>query len=249
MHTDKKLFLQSILLEPKFGRRQEKRETEQIVKCLLSDLEHCTFCSVLDNRILARGFRGDHPQMSLQTCHKCHFRRPTLTPHRSIHSVFIRSWIHLSISQLAQHARHEIRSAGFTSSQNSAHRNLRSHLLLSQIKPQKNRNSDSIRVSENDFDAHFRDRHQGTIAGRKKERLIAAPRENVWQWITDDDDERHYPVCLRFTLYVSEEETRNPNLCVFVQRGQITNGEEPLCEFWMNEEKGLHLGRNGVPSI
>jgi hypothetical protein len=63
--------------------------------------------------------------MSLQTCHKCHFRRPTLTPHRSIHSVFIRSWIHLSISQLAQHARHEIRSAGFTSSQNSTHRNLR----------------------------------------------------------------------------------------------------------------------------
>jgi hypothetical protein len=46
--------------------------------------------------------------MSLQTCHKCHFRRPTLTPHRSIHSVFIRSWIHLSISQLAQQARHEI---------------------------------------------------------------------------------------------------------------------------------------------
>ncbi len=78
------------------------------MKCLLSDLEHCTFCSVLDNRILALGFRGDHPQMSLQTCHKCHFRRPTLTPHRSIHSVFIRSWIHLSISQLAQQARHEI---------------------------------------------------------------------------------------------------------------------------------------------
>jgi hypothetical protein len=48
---------------------------------------------------------------------------------------------------------------------------------------------------------------------------------------------------------VSEEETRNPNLCVFVQRGQITNGEEPLRDFWMNEEKGLHLGRNGVPSI
>jgi hypothetical protein len=45
---------------------------------------------------------------------------------------------------------------------------------------------------------------------------------------------------------VSEEETRNLNLCVFVQRGQITNGEEPLREFWMNEEKGLHLGRNGV---
>ncbi len=130
------------------------------MKCLLSDLEHCTFCSVLDNRILARGFRGDHPQMSLQTYHKRHFRRPTLTPHRRIHSVFIRSWIHLSISQLAQHARHEIRSAGFTSSQNSAHRNLRSHLLLSQIKPQKSRNSDSIRVSENDFDAHFHDRHQ-----------------------------------------------------------------------------------------
>jgi hypothetical protein len=54
MHTDKRLLLQSILLEPKFGRRQEKREIEQIVKCLLSDLEHCTFCSVLDNRILAR---------------------------------------------------------------------------------------------------------------------------------------------------------------------------------------------------
>jgi hypothetical protein len=35
---------------------------------------------------------------------------------------------------------------------------------------------------------------------------------------------------------------------VFVQRGQITNGEEPLREFWMNEEKGFHLG-NGVPSI
>jgi hypothetical protein len=45
---------------------------------------------------------------------------------------------------------------------------------------------------------------------------------------------------------VSEEETRNPNLCVFVQRGQIINDEEPLREFWMNEEKGLHLGRNGV---
>ncbi len=27
------------------------------------------------------------------------------------------------------------------------------------------------------------------------------------------------------------------------------HGEEPLREFWMNEEKGLHLGRNGVPSI
>jgi hypothetical protein len=37
---------------------------------------------------------------------------------------------HFSISQLAQHTRHEIRSAGFTSS----------HLFLSQIKPQKNRN-------------------------------------------------------------------------------------------------------------
>jgi hypothetical protein len=35
---------------------------------------------------------------------------------------------------------------------------------------------------------------------------------------------------------------------VFVQRGQITNDEEPLREFWMNEEKGLHL-ENGVPSI
>jgi hypothetical protein len=35
---------------------------------------------------------------------------------------------------------------------------------------------------------------------------------------------------------------------VFVQRSQITNNEEPLREFWMNEEKGLHLG-NGVPSI
>ncbi len=68
------------------------------MKCLLSDLEHCTFCSILDNRILALGFRGDHPQMSLQTCHKCHFRRPPLTPHRSIHSVFIRSGIHLSLS-------------------------------------------------------------------------------------------------------------------------------------------------------
>lgn len=56
---------------------------------------------------------------------------------------------------------------------------------------------------------------KGAIAGGKKERLIAAPRENVWRWITDnDDDERYYPVCLRFTLYVSEEETRNPNLCV-----------------------------------
>jgi hypothetical protein len=29
----------------------------------------------------------------------------------------------------------------------------------------------------------------------------------------------------------------------------LQNGEEPLREFWMNEEKGLHLGRNGVPSI
>jgi hypothetical protein len=27
------------------------------------------------------------------------------------------------------------------------------------------------------------------------------------------------------------------------------NGEEPFGEFWMNEEKGIHLGRNGVPSI
>ncbi len=76
---------------------------------------------------------------------------------------------------------------------------------------------------------------KGAIAGGKKEILIAAPRENVCRWITDDDDddddERHYPVCLRFTLYVSEEETRNPNLCVFVQRGQITNSEEPLRGF------------------
>jgi hypothetical protein len=27
------------------------------------------------------------------------------------------------------------------------------------------------------------------------------------------------------------------------------DGEKLLREFWMNEEKGLHLGRNGVPSI
>jgi hypothetical protein len=44
---------------------------------------------------------------------------------------------------------------------------------------------------------------------------------------------------------VSEEETRNPNLCVFVQRGQITNSEEPLREFWMNEEKGFILEEMG----
>jgi hypothetical protein len=88
---------------------------------------------------------------------------------------------------------------------------------------------------------------QGATAGGKKERLIAAPRENVWRWITedDDDDERHYSVCLRSTLYVSEEETRNPNLCVFVQQGQITNSEEPLREFWMNEEKGFILEEMG----
>jgi hypothetical protein len=54
------------------------------------------------------------------------------------------------------------------------------------------------RPSDHDFDAHFRDRHQGTIA---------TPKKNIWQWIIDDNDERHYPVCLRFTLYVSEEET------------------------------------------
>ncbi len=27
------------------------------------------------------------------------------------------------------------------------------------------------------------------------------------------------------------------------------NDEEPLREFWMNEEKGLHLGRNGTPFL
>jgi hypothetical protein len=89
------------------------------------------------------------------------------------------------------------------------------------------------------------------IAGGKKDWLIAAPKENVWRWITDDDDERHYPVCLRFTLYVSEEETRNPNLrvCVFVQGGQITNSEEPLHELSMNEEKGFILEEMGFVCV
>jgi hypothetical protein len=36
---------------------------------------------------------------------------------------------------------------------------------------------------------------------------------------------------------------------VFVQQGQITNGEKPLREFWMNEKKGFHIERNVVPSI
>jgi hypothetical protein len=26
----------------------------------------------------------------------------------------------------------------------------------------------------------------------------------------------------------------------------MKNGKEPLCEFWMNEEKGFHLGRNEI---
>ncbi len=77
----------------------------------------------------------------------------------------------LSLSRLSQHARHEIRSAGFTSSQNSAHRNLRSHLLLSQIKTSEKRNSDSIRVSENDFDAHFHDRHQRRDCGWEERKI------------------------------------------------------------------------------
>jgi hypothetical protein len=84
----------------------------------------------------------------------------------------------------------------------------------------------------------------------RKERLMAARREKVWRWITDDDDERHNPLCLRFTLYVSEEETRNPNVCVCVcvclcSEVRITNSEEPLREFWMNEEKGFILKEMG----
>jgi hypothetical protein len=29
----------------------------------------------------------------------------------------------------------------------------------------------------------------------------------------------------------------------------MKNSKKPLREFWMNEEKGLHFGQNGVPSI
>jgi hypothetical protein len=54
--------------------------------------------------------------------------------------------------------------------------------------------------------------------------MIGALRENVWQWITDDDDERHY-LCACVSL------------CTCLKKKQITN------------EKGLHVGINGVPSI
>jgi hypothetical protein len=81
--------------------------------------------------------------------------------------------------------------------------------------------------------------------GRKKQRLIAAERENVWRGITDDDDdddERHYPVRACVSLCMKQETL----MCVcFVQRGQITNSEEPVRGFSMNEEKGFILEEMG----
>jgi len=213
MHTDKKLLCNR-------GDKKREREREQIVKCLLSDLEHCTFCSILDNRILALGFRGDHPQMSLQTCHKCHFRRPPLRPHRSIHSVFIRSGIHLSLSlSLDYRNTRDMRS----DPQGLLHRRTPRIVIsarisfFQQIKPQRKEipiqsefpKTTSMHIFAIVIKARLR-------VGRKKQRLIAAERENVWRGITDDDDnddERHYAVRACVSLCMKQETLMCVCLC------------------------------------
>jgi hypothetical protein len=143
---------------------------------------------------------------------------------------------------------------GFISSQKSAHRNLRSHLLHSQIKPQKKKKK-KIRFNPSSWK-----RLRCTFSRSSSRRDCGWEEKKDWwqlgerksgdgsQTTTTNDTTPCACVSLCMSLKKKQETLMCVCVCVCVclcSEVRITNSEEPLREFWMNEEKGFILKEMG----